>query len=74
MTTNSYPEPAVCRENPPPHGTTTEYAGQQPACRSNFGRFRVLPRQRQFVAAGVPIELGTCAFDVLVVSILGLSR
>jgi DNA-binding winged helix-turn-helix (wHTH) protein len=32
-----------------------------------FGRFRVLLRQRQLVADGVPIELGTRAFDLLLV-------
>src|SRR5437762_1822419 len=30
-----------------------------------FGRFRVLLRRRQLVADGVPIELGTRAFDLL---------
>jgi DNA-binding winged helix-turn-helix (wHTH) protein len=32
-----------------------------------FGRFRVLLRQRQLVADGRPIELGTRAFDLLLV-------
>jgi predicted ATPase/DNA-binding winged helix-turn-helix (wHTH) protein len=32
-----------------------------------FGRFRVLPRQRQLLADGAPIELGTRAFDILLV-------
>jgi DNA-binding winged helix-turn-helix (wHTH) protein len=32
-----------------------------------FGRFRVLLRQRQMVADGVPIELGTRALDLLLV-------
>ena len=32
-----------------------------------FGRFRALLRQRQLVADGVPIELGTRAFDLLLV-------
>src|SRR5712664_1676750 len=32
-----------------------------------FGRFRVLLRQRQLVADGVPIELGMRAFDLLLV-------
>ena len=32
-----------------------------------FGRFRVLLRQRQLVADGVPIELGTRAFGLLLV-------
>ena len=30
-----------------------------------FGRFRVLPRQRVLLAEGVPIELGTRAFELL---------
>jgi DNA-binding winged helix-turn-helix (wHTH) protein len=30
-----------------------------------LGRFRVLLRQRQLIADGVPIELGTRAFDLL---------
>ena len=32
-----------------------------------FGRFRVLLRQRQLAADGVPIELGTRALDILLV-------
>jgi DNA-binding winged helix-turn-helix (wHTH) protein len=32
-----------------------------------FGRFRVLPRRRQLLASGAPIELGTRAFDLLLV-------
>jgi len=32
-----------------------------------FGRFQVLLRQRQLVVDGVPIELGTRAFDLLLV-------
>ncbi|MBV8456018.1 MAG: winged helix-turn-helix domain-containing protein [Acetobacteraceae bacterium] len=32
-----------------------------------FGRFRVLLRQRQLLADGVPVELGTRAFDILLV-------
>lgn len=30
-----------------------------------FGRFRVLPRQRQFLADGEPLDLGGRAFDLL---------
>jgi DNA-binding winged helix-turn-helix (wHTH) protein len=30
-----------------------------------FGRFRVLRRQRQLIADGVPVQLGTRAFDIL---------
>src|SRR5271165_6674062 len=32
-----------------------------------FGRFRVLMRQRRLLADGVPVELGTRAFDILMV-------
>ena len=32
-----------------------------------FGRFRVLLRQRRLLADGVPVELGTRAFDILMV-------
>jgi DNA-binding response OmpR family regulator len=31
-----------------------------------FGRFRMLPRQRVLLADGAPIELGTRAFELLV--------
>ena len=30
-----------------------------------FGRFRILPHRREFLANGQPIELGGRAFDVL---------
>jgi predicted ATPase/DNA-binding winged helix-turn-helix (wHTH) protein len=34
-----------------------------------FGRFQVLPRRREFLAEGVPVPLGSLAFDVLMVLI-----
>jgi DNA-binding winged helix-turn-helix (wHTH) protein len=34
-----------------------------------FGRFRLLPRRRQLLADGAPVELGTRAFDLLMVLI-----
>jgi DNA-binding winged helix-turn-helix (wHTH) protein len=34
-----------------------------------FGRIRVLPRQRRLFADGVPVELGARAFDILIVLI-----
>jgi DNA-binding winged helix-turn-helix (wHTH) protein len=34
-----------------------------------FGRFCLLPRQRRLLADGVPVELGTRAFDLLLVLI-----
>jgi DNA-binding winged helix-turn-helix (wHTH) protein len=65
MTMITY-EPALDRENPPPHranwlNLTTADATLE------FGRFRVLLRRRQLVADGLPIVLGTRAFDLLLV-------
>jgi DNA-binding winged helix-turn-helix (wHTH) protein len=64
MKTNTHPEPALWRENPLPidakrssSATADESLG--------FGRFRVLLRRRQLLADGVPVELGTRAFDLL---------
>jgi DNA-binding winged helix-turn-helix (wHTH) protein len=66
MTTITYAEPALYRENAPPHrpnwsSPTTAEATLE------FGRFRVLLRRRKLVADGVSIELGTRAFDLLLV-------
>jgi predicted ATPase/DNA-binding winged helix-turn-helix (wHTH) protein len=41
-------------------GIDTEFA---------FGRFRVLPRRRELLVDGIPVELGTRAFDVLLMLI-----
>jgi DNA-binding winged helix-turn-helix (wHTH) protein len=66
MTTNTYAEPALYRENLPPQGITG--SGPAPAKAAlEFGRFRVLLRQRKLVADGVPLELGSRAFDLLLV-------
>ena len=64
MTTISYARPALYRENPPPHGANRSSPAAADAM-LEFGRFRVLLRRRQLVADGVPIELGTRAFDLL---------
>jgi DNA-binding winged helix-turn-helix (wHTH) protein len=61
MTMNTYAKPALYREYPPPQGATSADAAL------GFGRFRVLLRQRLLVADGVSIELGTRAFDLLLV-------
>jgi DNA-binding winged helix-turn-helix (wHTH) protein len=72
MTTDTDAELALYNENPFPQ------AQWQPSCRHGsspaaaeatfeFGRFRLLRRRRQLVAAGVPIELGARAFDLLLV-------
>lgn len=46
-----------------------EMAGAAADTTLEFGRFRVLPRRRQLLADGVPVELGTRAFDLLMVLI-----
>jgi DNA-binding winged helix-turn-helix (wHTH) protein len=66
MTTNSYAEPALYRENPPQHNENRSSPAAAEAT-LEFGRFRVLLRQRQLLADGVPIELGTRALDLLLV-------
>jgi DNA-binding winged helix-turn-helix (wHTH) protein len=65
MAMNSYAEPHLYREAPTPQGATRSSSKAEAAL--EFGRFRVLLRRRQLVADGVPIELGTRAFDLLVV-------
>jgi DNA-binding winged helix-turn-helix (wHTH) protein len=62
MNTNAYPEPVLWRKSPLPHRATwgTDVALE-------FGRFRVLLRRRRLLADGVPVELGTRAFDLLLV-------
>jgi DNA-binding winged helix-turn-helix (wHTH) protein len=64
MTTSSYARPALYRENPPSHGANRSSPAAADAM-LEFGRFRILLRRRQLVADGVPIELGTRAFDLL---------
>ena len=66
MKTNTHPEPALWRENPLPQGTNRPTPATVAAA-IEFGRFRVLLRQRQLLADGVLVELGTRAFDLLLV-------
>ncbi len=66
MTTSSYARPALYRENPPSHGANRSSPAAADAM-LEFGRFRILLRRRQLAADGVPIELGTRAFDLLLV-------
>jgi DNA-binding winged helix-turn-helix (wHTH) protein len=63
MTTSSA-RPARYRENPTPNGA---YSSSPVAADATleFGRFDVLLRRRQLVADGVPVELGTRGFDLL---------
>jgi DNA-binding winged helix-turn-helix (wHTH) protein len=62
------PTTSRCR-NPLPQGGNPS----RPATSGTleFGRFRVLLRRRQLLADGVPVELGTRAFDVLLVLLEG---
>jgi DNA-binding winged helix-turn-helix (wHTH) protein len=66
MKRDTLSEPAFWHENPLPQSAN----GSSPATADaalEFGRFRVLLRQRQLVADGAPVELGTRAFDLLLV-------
>jgi DNA-binding winged helix-turn-helix (wHTH) protein len=66
MKTNTHSEPALWRENPLP----VDAKRSSPATADEalgFGCFHVLLRRRQLLADGVPVELGTRAFDLLLV-------
>src|SRR5205085_6814733 len=63
--TNVHSEHALWRENPLPLGANRSSPATADAA-LEFGPFRVLLRQRQLLAGGVPVELGTRAFDLLV--------
>ena len=65
MSMNIRPK-ASRRRNPLAQGGDTSHratAGEA----LEFGRFRILLRRRQLLADGVPVELGTRAFDLLLV-------
>ncbi len=57
------------KATPRDNSSITRDRSSRPATEAmlEFGRFRVLLRQRQLVADGVPVELGTRAFDLLLV-------
>src|ERR1700737_4905143 len=66
MNTNAYPEPVLWRKSPVPrHATWWSSVSAEAA--TEFGRFRVLLRRRRLLADGVPVELGTRTFDLLLV-------
>jgi DNA-binding winged helix-turn-helix (wHTH) protein len=60
------PEPSR-RRNPLPHRASCSPRPTAADAELEFGRFRVLLRRRQLLADGVPVELGTRAFDALMV-------
>ena len=66
MNTNAYPEPALWRESALPDRATCWNSGRADAA-LEFGSLRVLLRRRRLLADGVPVELGTRAFDLLLV-------
>lgn len=78
MNTNAYSEPVIWRKCPVPHHATwrssdnTLMVRRQPIPAAveatlEFGRFRVVLRQRQLLGDGRPIALGTRAFDLMLV-------
>jgi DNA-binding response OmpR family regulator len=66
MTVNIRPTHCSRRRNPLPDGVSWSHRAEAGAG-LEFGRFRVLLRRRQLLADGVPVELGTRAFDLLLV-------
>ena len=64
MNTKAYPEAALCRKSPLANRATCRSSVRDDAA-LEFGRFRVLLRQRWLLADGVPVELGSRAFDLL---------
>src|ERR1700737_729383 len=58
-------ELALYGQNPPQGASRTSGAAAEATLK--FGRFHVLLRQRQLVAAGVPVEGGARVFDLLLV-------
>ena len=66
MTTTTGAETALYRENLPLNSVDRPSKAAAGGT-LEFGRFRVLLRQRQLVANGVPVELGTRGFDLLLV-------
>jgi DNA-binding winged helix-turn-helix (wHTH) protein len=66
MNTNAYPEPVLWRKSPVPHHAT-RWSSVRADAALEFGSCRVLLHRRRLLADGVPVELGTRAFDLLLV-------
>ena len=66
MNRNASPETALWRKSPLPDRATC-WSSVRADAALEFGRFRVLLRQRRLLADGVPVEIGTRAFDLLLV-------
>jgi len=61
-----HPKPSR-RRDPLPRGGHASHRANDVGEALEFSRFRVLLRRRQLLADGVPVELGTRAFDLLLV-------
>jgi DNA-binding winged helix-turn-helix (wHTH) protein len=66
MNANAYSEPVLWRKTPVPHHTTW-WSSVSAEAAIEFGRFRMLLRRRQLLADSVPIEIGSRAFDLLLI-------
>ena len=66
MNRSAYPKPALSRKTPSPHHAIW-WSSVSTEAAIEFSRFRVLLRRRRRLADGVPAELGTRAFDLLLV-------
>ena len=66
MNANAYSEPVLWRKRPVPHHATW-WSSVRAEAAIEFGRFHMLLRRRQLLADGVPIEIGTRAFDLLLI-------
>ena len=65
MTMNIRPTPSSWGRNPLAHGVAWSRRATAGSADLEFGRFRVVLRQRQLLADGVRVEIGTHAFDLL---------
>jgi DNA-binding winged helix-turn-helix (wHTH) protein len=67
MTMNKRPTSSSRRRNLLPHCASWSRPATAATANLEFGRFRVLLRRRQLLADGAPVELGTRAFDLLLI-------
>jgi DNA-binding winged helix-turn-helix (wHTH) protein len=67
MTMNIRPKLSPRRINALPNDASWSRRSTPASADLEFGRFRVLLRRRQLLADGAPVELGTRAFDLLLV-------
>jgi DNA-binding winged helix-turn-helix (wHTH) protein len=66
MYTNAHSEPVLWGESSVPHpAISSSSVGAEAVLK--FGRFRLLSRRRRLLAEGVPVELGSRAFDLLLI-------